>query len=251
MGIPYSIYKKKKFYFPELKIYQENISVNGEHYSGKTKFAIECILKPLLKTKKVKLWMWDVHGLGAQSGYFEDNQIVYYLDELSEGTQCYVPEDKSKKNFDEFCGLCVDQYNLHVVLDELHNYMSAQTMTPNLSKLIRDVASNRGVTYTGIWQRVSEGHKAAMSNARHKFLFKYDISDQDRYLRIFGKEADLFMKPEDRKYFADCKICKKPYKECSKSNQHLYEPYYPILDHYSFLYKDDKLMKSEVFNGGF
>lgn len=197
--------------------------------------------------------MWDYHGLGAKSGFFEPNQIVYYLDELSEGTQCYVPEDKSRKNFDEFCGLCVEQYNLHVILDELHNYFSAQTMLPNLAKLIRDVASNRGVTYTAIWQRVSEGHKSAMSNARHKFLFKYDISDQDRYLRIFGKEADLFMKPEDRKYFNDCAICNQTYKTCvnAKPRTHEFVAHYPILDQFSFLYKDDKLMKSEVFNGGF
>lgn len=251
MGLAYSIYKKKKFRFPQLRIYQENISVAGEHYSGKTEFAKECIVKPLLKTKKIKLWAFDYHAILANSGYFEPNQIVYYLDELSEGTQCYVPEDKSKKHFDEFCKLCVDQYNLHVVLDELHNYMSAQTMTPNLAKLIRDVASNQGVTYTAIWQRVSEGHKSVMSNARHKFLFKYDIADQDRYLRIFGKEADLFMKPEDRKYFNECEICKHSFKVCYSRKLHEFKPHYPILADFSFLYKDDKLMKSEVFNGGF
>lgn len=232
------IYKKKNFHFKELNIYQENNSLTGEHYSGKTKFAIEKIAKPLLKTGRIKMWIWDHHGLFSKM--FQDlgkgHQIIYYLDELRDGTQCYVPESKSEDHFNEFCSLVLDQYNMHVVLDELHNYMTAQRMAKNLAPLIRDLAANQGVTYTAIWQRVSEGHKSVMSNARHKFLFDFDIGDQERYLRLFGKYADLFLEPESRKFF----------KEKENGNY-----LYPVLDQYSFLYKDDKSKESEVFNGGF
>jgi len=253
MDFANSIYAKKKFKFEELNIYQENTSITGEHYAGKTRFALECIAKPLLKVKNVKIWVWDAHGIFARSGYFSKEQIVYYLDELSEGTQCYVPEEKSENHFNEFCKLITSQYNLHAILDELHDYMTAQRMAKELQPLIRDVAANQGVTYTAIWQRISEGHKAVISNARHKFLFNYDIADQDRYLKIFGTKADLFLEPEARKYFGDCKICGKVailHKDKQKIN-HEFIGKYPPLEQFSFLYKDDKSKESEVFNGGY
>ena len=229
------IYQKKNFRFKDLHIYQENTSITGEHYSGKTYFAINKIVNPLVKSQHVKVWVFDYHGLFAKSGMFAQNQIVYYLDEISEGTQCYIPETKSEENFNRFCKLCTSQYNLHVVLDELHNYMSAQRMAKELAPLIRDVAANQGVTYTAIWQRISEGHKAVMSNARHKFLFDFDIGDQERYTRIFGKYADLFLEPESRKFFNE-----------KKDGNYVY----PVLDPHSFIYKDDMSKQSEVFNGG-
>ena len=176
------IYGHKDFFFPDLNIYEENNSLAGEHYGGKTEFAIRKIARPLLKSGKVKVWIWDHHRRFADSPYLKDvlhqNQIVYYLDELQEGsTQIYIPENKSKEHFDKFCEMILRQKNLHVIFDELHNYMSAQTMTKNLYPVIRDLASNQGVTYTAIWQRISEGHKSVMSNARHKFLFNFDVED--------------------------------------------------------------------------
>lgn len=249
-----NLYEHKEFFFPELNIYEENNSLAGEHYGGKTEFAIRKIAKPLLKTGKVKVWIWDHHKRFANSehlkGILQPNQIVYYLDELQEGsTQCYVPENKSKDHFNKFCELILRQKNLHIIYDELHNFMSAQTMVPNLYPVIRDLASNQGVTYTAIWQRISEGHKSVMSNARHKFLFNFDVEDQEKYLRIFGTQADLFLEPNARMYFAECKICGKSPKK-HRNEEHRYQEKYPVLDDYSFIYKDDKSKKSEVFNGG-
>lgn len=244
------IYSPKKFRFEDLSIYQENIALAGEHYSGKTYFAIEGIARPLLKAG-VKVWVWDYHGLFAKSGYFQPHQICYYLDELQEGTQCYVPESKSEEHFEQFCGLAIEQYNLHVMVDEAHKFMSAQRIPPNFSTLIRETASNRGVSYTAIWQRISEGQKSVMSNARHKFLFNFDISDQDRYLRIFGKYADLFQEPESRKYFNDCSQCTfLPKHHGAKIKSHRFEANFPPLDEHSFIYKDDKNRESVVYNGG-
>ena len=254
------IYKKKQFYFQkphDLNIYDENNSIAGEHFSGKTYFALEKIAKPLLKTGKIKIWMWVHHqkvlkGL-LDSGYLHPNQIVYYLDELQDGTQFYVPKSKSIEHFNEFCALILKQRNLHVIFDELHNYMSAQTMAKNLYPVIRDLAANQGVTYTAIWQRISEGHKSVMSNARHKFLFDFDIADQDRYLSIFGTKADLFLYPEQRKYFTECKVCGKNalhHKYNDKLGNHKFDALYPVLDLHSFIYKDDKFKESMVYNGG-
>lgn len=247
------MYQKREFYFKELNIYEENTSLAGEHYGGKTEFAIRKIAKPLLKSGKVKVWIWDHHKRFAKhpelARYIQPHQVVYYLDELSEGTQIYVPESKSPEHFNKFCAMILEQKNLHVILDELHNYMSAQRMEKNLYPVIRDLAANQGVTYTAIWQRISEGHKSVMSNARHKFLFNFDVEDQEKYLRIFGIKADLFLEPHARKYFTECKTCQKSIHK-HKNENHRFESKYPVLEQYSFLYKDDKSKESEVYNGG-
>lgn len=244
------IYQKKNFKFDELNIYQENIAIIGEHYSGKTEFAKQKIVKMLLKNPNVKLWVWDHQG--RFKDLFPQNQLCYYLDELSEGTQCYLPESKSEEHFSKFCKLATDQYNLHVVLDELHKFMSAQRMGEELSRLVRETAANSGVSYTAIWQRASEGHKAVHSNARHKFLFDFDIGDQDRYLHIFGQNADLFMDIDQRRYFTQCQECDEPFRKHVKNKtQHVFQTKYPMLDRYSFIYKDDKERSSVVYNGGF
>jgi len=225
-----------EFTFKDSDPYSENTGVVGEHYGGKTYFVGQNILKPMLKTRIINVWAWDHQA--KWKDYFEPHQVVYYLDDLQRGTQCYVPENKSEEHFDEFCELVQQLNNTHLFIDESHNYHNAQRMAKQLQPVIRDLSGNQNVAYTLVWQRASEGHKSVMSNARHKFLFNFDSLDQDRYLQMFGKYADLFLNPEERKYFRDFTENNKKYR-------------YDILTDYSFLYRDEKnRTKVEIYNGG-
>ena len=215
-----------EFKFRNLSIYEDNIAVNGAHFTGKTHFALKNIVKPLKKAE-INFWFWNHHG--KRLDLFEPDQIVYYLEDLKYGTQCYYPESKSLEHFNEFCKLVQKQNYLHVIFDELHNYMNAQTMAKELRPIITDLPANQAVTYTAIWQRASEGHKSVLSNAKHKFLFRFDVRDQDTYLDIFGTKSQLHLDKTARKYFPQEENCKP----------------------HSFVYRDEeRAFDTEWYNGG-
>ena len=219
--------KGDTFKHRNISIYEENFALAGEHYGGKTHFAVYNIVLPLIKAG-VKVWFWNHHGKFLDE--FEDSQICYYLDELESTTQIYVPESKSIEHFNEFCQIVQEQNNLHVVLDELHDFCSAQSWKAKaLQPIIRDLPANQGVTYTAILQRMSEVQRSVFGNAKYKFLFKYDTEDQDKYTRIMGSKASLLLDNSQRKYHKD----------------------YPICKPYSFLFRDEeKSSNTEFYDGG-
>jgi len=216
-----------KFKLRKVSIYEENFALAGEHYSGKTRFAVDHIVKPLIENK-VKIWFWNHHGKYLKS--FPKNMICYYLDELENRTQIYVPESKSIEHFNEFCELVQQQFKLHVVLDELHDYVTAQSWKAKaLQPIIRDLPANQYVTYTAIFQRASEVQRSIFGNAKHKLLFKHDIEDQDKYLRIMGTKSSLLLEQQQRKFYKNT----------------------PNAKPYSFVYRDEERSnQTEFYNGG-
>lgn len=217
----------EKFKHRNISVYEENFGLAGEHYGGKTHFAVDNIALPFIKAG-VKVWFWNHHGKFLEK--FDDSQICYYLDELENRTQIYVPESKSIEHFNEFCKLVQEQRNLHVILDELHDYVSAQSWkAKELQPIIRDLPANQNVTYTAIFQRISEVQRSIMGNAKYKFLFKYDSEDQEKYNRIMGSKASLLLENSQRRFHKKFPICKP----------------------YSFLFRDEeKSSQTEFYNGG-
>lgn len=210
-----------------VSVYEENHVVAGEHYGGKTHFAVKQIVVPMIKAG-YKVWFWNHHAKFLED--FEDSQICYYLDELKSTTQIYCPESKSIEHFNEFCQLVQEQNNLHVVLDELHDFVSAQSWKAKaLQPIIRDLPANQGVTYTAIFQRISEVQRSIIGNSKYKFLFKYDVEDQEKYNRIMGSKASVLLENSQRKFHKD----------------------YPICKPYSFLFRDEeRSSQTEFYDGG-
>ena len=208
-------------------VYQENNAVFGIHYGGKTHFTVKKIVLPYIKAG-VKLWFWNHHAKFLED--FDDSQICYYLDELKNTTQIYIPEAKSVKHFNEFCELVGEQNNLHVVLDELPNYCTPQSWkAPALQQIIMDLPANQNVTYTAIFQKSSKVQELVYANAKHKFLFKYAPRNQDNYVQIMGDKASLLLEKHQRDYFKEEPNCKP----------------------YSFLYQDDeRSFETEFYDGG-
>lgn len=215
------------FKLRNVSIFDENFALAGEHYSGKTKFATDHIVKKLIKAN-VKTWFWNHHGKFLDQ--FPEEMICYYLDELKNASQIYVPESKSIEHFNEFCKLVKQQRNMHVILDEIHDYVTAQSWkAKELQEIIRDLPSNQGITYTAIFQRANEVQSSILGNAKHKFLFKYSSKDQDTYIDLMNTKACLLLEKNKRKFYKSEPTCKK----------------------YSFLYIDDERVdESEFYDGG-
>jgi DNA helicase HerA-like ATPase len=120
------------------------------------------------------------------------------------------------------------QHDLHVLVDEAHNYSSAHRIGTPYARLVRD-AGNQNISYTAIFQRPAENHKSIISNATHIFVFKLPLHTDADYLRKWvGTEVELLLQPEFRRFYKD----------------------EPILPQRSFIYKDIRADRPVVVRGG-
>lgn len=201
----------------------DNSVVIGAHFQGKTYLSKYLIAKPLIG--KWPLWIWDYHGKFAD---LLPHNVINHVSQLRYGTFVLRPVDRSPENFFAFCEMANKQANLHVIIDEAHNYCSAHKIDPRFAVLVRD-KGNANVSYTCIFQRPAEIHKSIISNAKHRFAFRFDVPTDVQYLmRWLGTELELYLPPQQRRY----------YKEA------------PELPQYSFIYRDAEKIKPEVISGG-
>lgn len=213
----------------------ENSVVVGAHWQGKTHLAAGLILRSILGA--FPLWAWDYHGklrqylMGLRLPPEQAAMVkrtVYDVPGIIKGTNFIVPNDKSKDHFGRFCELVYRQANLHVVIDEAHNYSSAHSIVPAYEQVVRD-KGNQHVSYTAIFQRPAENYKSIISNATHIFVFKMPLHTDVDYMRKWvGTEVELLLQPEFRKFYKD----------------------EPTLPQYSFIYKDTRADRPVVVRGG-
>ncbi len=214
----------------------ENSVFVGAHAQGKTYAAAQLIALPLLGNHNH--WVWDYHGrvfdelvaagLTPRQSQLLNASRVKLLSDVGAGTQFLWPYIKDDATFLKFCELACKQHDLHVTVDELHNYNTAHRISHELARLMRDMG-NRNVSYTAILQRPAENHKSVISNATHIFVFKLPLHTDVNYLRRWvGVEVELLLQPEFRRFF---------------KNE-------PELPQYSFIYKDVRAMHPVVVVGG-
>ncbi|AIF85426.1 hypothetical protein NTE_03398 [Candidatus Nitrososphaera evergladensis SR1] len=214
----------------------ENSVVIGAHWQGKTHLAANLIARSILGA--YPLWAWDYHGklrkeLLSRHLTPQQQALVYHgtckrVEMIRKGTNFVVPLDLGIRHFDEFCNLVNRQANMHVMIDEAHNYSSAHRILPSYERLVRD-KGNQNVSYTAIFQRPAENHKSIISNATHLFIFKLPLHTDVDYLRKWvGAEVELLLQPEFRKFYE---------KE-------------PELPNRSFIYKDTRASRPVVVRGG-
>lgn len=230
MGIEYVDRFKFKW-----QVGTENSVVIGAHFQGKTYLAAHLIARSLLGVYDT--WAWDYHGKLYKELYAlnltpQQRQTLGsrlgMVSSIKKGTNFILPVDKSPARFDDFCNVVNKQANMHVMIDEAHNYSSAHRISVPYARLVRD-AGNQNISYTAIFQRPAENHKSIISNAAHIFVFKLPLHTDAEYLRKWvGVEVELLLQPEFRKFFKD----------------------EPELPNRSFIYKDIRASHPVVVRGG-
>lgn len=213
----------------------DNSVVIGAHFQGKTHFAANMICRPLLG--HFDQIVWDYHGnihkeIMKQRLTPKESHILL----LSKGTnllpnkptQFIHPSEKSEIHFEAVCSAIEKMHDKHITIDECHNYNSAHRIPPHFAALIRDLG-NQNISYTCIFQRPAENHKSIISNAKHRFLFRFDVPNDVDYLsRWIGTEVNLFLPPDLRKFHKD----------------------EPQLPRYSFIYRNAEELAPVVVRGG-
>ncbi len=206
----------------------DNSVVIGAHWQGKTELSVNLIARPLMG--KAPIWIWDYNN---KFSHLMPDNVIHSVSELKYGTQILVPFDKSPEHFEQFCAAANNLSDLHVIIDEAHNYCSAHRISPEFAILVRD-KGNQNVSYTCIFQRPANVYKDIISNAAHRFVLAFDVPTDVKYLRDWlGIECELFLSPDsvNRRYFKDMQ-------------QH------PKLPRYSFVYRDMHELKPVVVVGG-
>lgn len=190
----------------------ENSVFIGAHFQGKTYAAANLIALPLLGV--YRQWAWDYHGrvyleltkqrlTPRQSQMLNDSRKRMVSDLGAATTFLSPPLERSEHYFLQFCALVCKQHDMHVIVDEIHNYTTAHSLSGLLGRVVRDMG-NRNVSYTAIFQRPAEVHKSIISNAKHRFMFAFDVpTDIDYMRRWIGAEADLFLAPQLRRFYKD------------------------------------------------
>lgn len=190
----------------------ENSVFIGAHFQGKTFAAANLIALPLLGV--YRQWAWDYHGriymeltkqrLTPQQSQMLRDSKTRFVSDLGAATSFLSPPlDRSESMFLKFCALVCKQHDMHVLFDEIHNYNSAHRISGLLGRVVRDMG-NRNVSYTAIFQRPAENHKSIISNAKHRFMFAFDVpTDIDYMSRWIGTEANLFLPPQLRRFYKD------------------------------------------------
>lgn len=206
----------------------DNIVVMGAHWHGKTVLGRELVAAPIVG--KFPMWIWDHNGKFAT---LAPDSICYSVEKLVYGTQILIPAAKSPEYFEKFCRLVNAQRNMLIIVDEAHNFCSAHRLPPEFGRLIRD-KGNQNVGYCCIFQAVTEVHKSIIRNAKHRFVFFFDVPTDVDYLRKWiGIESELFLSVDhlNRKYFRG-------------------KPEHPQLPKYSFIYRDQTQEKPLVVVNG-
>ncbi len=212
----------------EINAYTDNIVTIGAHYQGKTYLMANLIVKQFLKV--ANMWIWDYHGKFIQYLNPSTSLIKRRVDDLEYGIQFLKPDDKSSDNFDKFCKKVVQNSNLVVVIDEAHNYSTAQKISDEHFELVSN-AGNQGVSYIEIFQRPSRVNKSVLENAYHRFCLATDEVNSVTYLRKWiGLAVELF----------------RPFEERSKWARQKYRDR-PQLKQYSFVYRNMHSLEAEVY----
>lgn len=213
----------------DIDAYVDNAITIGAHWQGKTWRMAHTIVLPLLKVANV--WIWDYQGRFIQYLRPDVRLIKRTVEALEYGVQFLKPQDKSRENFDRFCKKVAGLSNLVVVIDEAHNYSTAQTMSAPHAELVRNLPGNQGISYIEIFQRPVSVHKDILNNALHRFCFAFDVPTDIKYLRQWlGVEVELFLSYDQRSKFAKIKFGDKA-----------------MLTPHSYVYRNMHRLSAEVF----
>jgi len=169
--------------------YKENICVVGAAQVGKTEFCKK-LVKMFAETG------FNVIVYAPHPNFLEvaPNRVVRNLSQVTRnGLIIYYPIESSKQDFKNFMNLVYGMSNVIIVLDELHNFCSAQSSEPELDIFVRN-CNNRNMGFVAIFQAPSEVKKFVIRNSMHRFCFFLDIpTDIDYMKKWMGPEVQQFL----------------------------------------------------------
>jgi len=172
-------------------VFDEYIVVTGATGSGKTTLVINEIVP---KLNGIATWILDPKFKFKGCG-----KIVHNLDELNMDYQCvYQPYDMGLEMFKKFCDKAKQQFNLHIIIDEAHLWLSKQSVIREHYDLVM-TKRNDGVTHTTISTNTKAIPNYLLSNITHVYSLRYNLrGDVDWLTDYIGEKAEFLLPPDKR-----------------------------------------------------
>lgn len=219
----------------DLDIFNHHIVVTGATGTGKSTLVKDEILP---KYQGLPLWILDPKKRFTGCG-----KLCTSLDQLTKQYQCvYQPKSLSKEMFGAFCNKLLTMYDIHVVIDEVHLWLTKQSLfRPHYDMIM--TKRNDGVTTTSISTNVKAIPNYLLSNVTHVFTLRYNMrSDIDWLFDYIGEKAEFLLAPDLRRDF-DTGIPKPE----SKSNYTFRD--LPLLKEFAYIYRDLRRQGSAILRG--
>lgn len=218
-----------------LDVFDDYTVVTGATGSGKSKLVEDEIVP---KYEGVPLWILDVKRKFSNCGI-----VVHTLEELNTSKQyVYQPKDTSKEMFGKFCMKLQSQENLHAIIDEIHLWLSKQSIFKPHYDLV-NTKRNDGVTHTSISTNTKAIPNYLLGNITHIYSLRYNIrGDIDWLSEFIGTKAEFLLTPDLRN-----PIDTGFYSEELKRNYTFKDM--PQLNDYGFIYRDKRKLDASIMRG--
>lgn len=170
---------------------KDNTAILGYNQTGKTNLAV--YLCWLLGSQGYNLKILD---FAEKFGVLNPLLVVHHIDDIKpKGVQILQMDSWTKSVFNEVYKKIFEFRNQNVILvnDELHNWVSKYRTEEYYDLFVRN-CNNRNIGYLFIAQRPQEIPTNAVTNATHRFAFKYDNpSDVKLLSEWYGEEYRDFV----------------------------------------------------------
>lgn len=189
----------EKYYQPDdpngvlnWNVFDEYMVVTGTTGSGKSRLVRDEIVT---KLDGVPLWILDVKKRFSDCGVVTKN-----LDDLKKDFQyVFQPDDSGIGMFEKFCKKCQSQNDLVVIIDELHIWLSKQSLFRPHYDLVM-TKRNDGVVTISISTDTKAIPNYVLRTITHVYSLRYHLrNDVDWLVDYIGEKAEFLLPPDKRK----------------------------------------------------
>jgi hypothetical protein len=218
-----------------LDAFNDYTVVTGATGTGKSTLVAEEIIP---KYEGLPLIILDVKKRFTNCG-----KVITNLADYNKNYQTvYQPKTMSKEMFGDFCIKLQSMFDVHAVIDEIHLWLSKQSLFRPHYDLIM-TKRNDGVTHTSISTSTKAIPNYLLSNITHIYSLRYNLrNDIDWLADYIGQKAEFLLTPDLRNPI-DTGILS----EDGKNNYTFKD--LPQLADYGFVYRNKTNLDASIMRG--
>lgn len=221
--------------FLNLDVFNDYTVVTGATGTGKSRLVADEIIP---KYDGLPLIILDVKKKFSNCG-----KVIHSLKDYNKSYQTvYQPPTMSLEMFGGFCKMLQGMYDVHAVIDEIHLWLSKQSLfRPHYDMIM--TKRNDGVTHTSISTNTKAIPNYLLGNVTHIYSLRYNIrGDIDWLSDYIGTKAEFLLTPDLRN-----PIDTGVYSEELKRN-YTYKDL-PRLMEFAYIYRDKRKLDSAIMRG--
>jgi len=144
--------------------------------------------------------LYDVrHQHGDVPAKAYDLKVLNAYTALETFQVVYWPTGFDEVEFESVCGLCLARGNMLLIVEEAQTFATKSRITPNFQKCI-SWGRMEGLGVISVCPRPANLHNDCIAQARHKFLFRTELTNDLDWLRGFLPKEVVEQLPNLKEY---------------------------------------------------